>query len=95
MGSFALICLIVLTPLVVAIFYGCVLLDFINPSALQVQLLGVIIILFGIIVLLAFKDSPGFGFTFGLIGLITGILGSFRESQVAKQEKDDLTNEEQ
>lgn len=94
MGSFALIVLIVLTLIAVAIFYACVLLDFINPSALQVQLLGVIIILFGVIVLLAFEGSSGYGFTFGLIELITGIFGSFRESQRAKEEKDDLTNAE-
>ncbi|BFT74549.1 hypothetical protein [Paenibacillus sp. P36] len=88
MGSFALIFLIVLTLIAVAIFYGCVFLDFINPSALQAQLLGVIIILFGVIVLLSFEDSSGYGFTFGLIGLITGVLGTFRESQRVKQEKD-------
>ncbi|KRF20180.1 hypothetical protein [Paenibacillus sp. Soil787] len=88
MGSFALISLIVLTLITVAIFYACLLLDFINPSALQVQLLGVILILFGVIVLLAFEGSSGYGFTFGLIGFITGVFGSFRESKRSNEEKD-------
>ncbi|MFE5318126.1 hypothetical protein ACFQ88_05385 [Paenibacillus sp. NPDC056579] len=89
MVSFGLVFLIVLTLIVIAIFYVCVILDFINPSALQVQLLGVLIILFGVIVLLAFEESSGYGFTFGLIGLITGSFGSFREPQKAQKEKVD------
>lgn len=89
MVSFGLVCLIVLTLIVIAIFYLCVFLDFINPSALQVQLLGVNFILFGIILLLAFEGSSGYGFTFGLLGLITGIFGSFREPQGVQQEKVD------
>lgn len=66
-----------------------VLIDFINPSALQVQLLGVHITLFGVIVLLAFEGSSGYGFTIGLIGLFTGMFGSFRETQRAQKEKVD------
>lgn len=79
-----LVFLFVLTLIIIAIFYAFVFLDFINPSALQVQLLGVHMILFGVIVLLAFEDSSGYGFTFGLIGLITGIFGSFREPKESK-----------
>lgn len=89
MVSFGLVCLIVLTLIVIAIFYVGLLLDFINPSALQVQLLGVQIIMFGVIVLLAVEGSSGYGFTFGLIGLITGIFDSFREPQRAQKEKVD------
>ncbi|MDQ0888780.1 hypothetical protein QFZ81_003868 [Paenibacillus sp. V4I9] len=66
MVSFGLVCLIVLILIFIAIFHAGVLLDYINPSALQVQLLGVQIILFGVIVLLAFEGSSGYGFTIGL-----------------------------
>ncbi|MDQ0875834.1 membrane-bound ClpP family serine protease [Paenibacillus sp. V4I3] len=83
MVSFGLVCLIVLILIVIVIFYAGILLDFINPSALQVQLLGVHITLFGVIVLLAFEGSSGYGFTIGLIGLFTGMFGSFREPQRA------------
>lgn len=58
--------------------------DFIRPSVLQVQLLGVHLTLFGVIVVLAYEGSSGYGFTIGLIGLITGVIGSFREPLTAK-----------
>lgn len=86
MLSVTLVALIVLTLLVISIFYLFMLLDFINSSALQVQLLGVHIILFGVVVLLAFEDSSWYGFTFGLIGFFVGIFGSFRESQKAQKD---------
>lgn len=86
MLSITLVGLIVLTLLVIAIFYLFIVLEFINPSSLQVQLLGVHILLFGVIVLLAFEDSSGYGFTFGLIGFFVGIFGSFREAP--KSQKD-------
>ena len=41
MVSFVLVCLIVLILIVIVIFHSGVFLDFISPSALQVQLLGV------------------------------------------------------
>ncbi|MZQ81277.1 hypothetical protein GQF01_03955 [Paenibacillus sp. 5J-6] len=86
MLSITLVGLIVLTLLVIAIFYLFIVLEFINPSSLQVQLLGGHILLFGVVVLLAFEDSSWYGFTFGLIGFFVGIFGSFRESP--KTQKD-------
>jgi len=65
-------------------FHAGILMDFIRPSVLQVQLLGVQLLLFGVVVLLAFDGSSVFGFTIGLIGLFTGLIGSFRESNTAK-----------
>lgn len=86
MLSITLVGLLVLTLLVIAIFYLFIVLEFINPSSLQVQLLGGHILLFGVVVLLAFEDSSWYGFTFGLIGFFVSIFGSFRESP--KTQKD-------
>lgn len=84
MINFGLLLLTFLILIVTVIFYAGVLLDFIRPSVLQVQLLGVHLTLFGVIVVFAFESSSSYGFTIGLIGLITGVFGSFREPLTAK-----------
>lgn len=84
MVNLGLIFLTVIILIVTAIFHAGVLLDFIRPSVLQVQLLGVHLTLFGVIVVFAIEGSSGYGFTIGLIGLITGIFGSFREPLKSK-----------
>ncbi|MBD3921687.1 hypothetical protein H8B09_23175 [Paenibacillus sp. PR3] len=89
MVNFGLAGLIFLTIIVVLIFFAFELLGFINPTVLQIQLLGIHVILFGVIVLLAFEGSSGYGLTLGIIGLVTGIYGSFREPQRDYKEKID------
>ncbi len=84
MASLGLTFVTALILIVTIMFHAGMLLDFIRPSVLQIQLLGVQLLLFGVVVLLAFADSSGFGFTIGLIGLLTGLFGSFRESNTAK-----------
>ncbi|OAB25547.1 hypothetical protein PMSD_27735 [Paenibacillus macquariensis subsp. defensor] len=84
MASLGLTLVTALILLVTIMFHAGILMDFIRPSVLQVQLLGVQLLLFGVVVLLAFDGSSVFGFTIGLIGLFTGMIGSFRESNTAK-----------
>lgn len=55
------------------------LLDFILPSVLQTQLFGLHITLFGVVVLLAYEGDRGLGVFIGLMGLFTGMSGSFRD----------------
>jgi hypothetical protein len=87
MGIFGLIVLTVLIFLLMIMFYAGLILDFIKPSAIQIQLLGVNLLLFGIVVLLLTYDGPrGFGFVIGLLGLATGVFGSFRESDSVKNQ---------
>lgn len=87
MVNFGLAGLVFLTIIVVLIFFAFEILGFINPTVLQIQLLGIHLILFGVIVLLAFESTSGYGITFGLIGLFTGIYGSFREQRRDHKEK--------
>ncbi|MEC0091021.1 hypothetical protein [Paenibacillus macquariensis] len=84
MASIGLTFVTALILLVTIMFHAGILMDFIRPSVLQVQLLGVLLLLFGVVVLLAFDGSSVFGFTIGLIGLFTGMIGSFRDSNTAK-----------
>ena len=84
MINFGLLLLTVLILIVTVIFHAGVLLDFIRPSVLQIQLFGIHLTLFGIIVVFAFESSSIYGFIIGLIGLITGVFGSFREPLTAK-----------
>lgn len=78
MASFGLILLTALIILAMIFFHAAVFLGFLSPSALQVQLLGVQVTLFGVLIVMAFDDYSGVGFTIGLAGLITGLIGSFR-----------------
>ncbi|UVI33317.1 hypothetical protein [Paenibacillus spongiae] len=84
MASFGLMILTVLILLVMIFFHAAVFLDFFRPSVLQVQLLGVHVTLLGVLIVLAFDEFSGFGFTIGLAGLITGLIGSFREPNETK-----------
>jgi len=84
MASLGLTFVTALILLVIIMFHAGILIDFIRPSVLQVQLLGIQLLLFGVVVLLAFDASSMFGFTIGLIGLFTGLFGSFRESNTDK-----------
>ncbi|WIV17436.1 hypothetical protein QPK24_13465 [Paenibacillus polygoni] len=84
MINFGLLLLTVLILIVTVIFHAGLLLDFIRPSVLQIQLLGVHLTLFGIIVVVAFESSSIYGFIIGFMGLITGMFGSFREPPTAK-----------
>lgn len=54
MASFGLSFLTILILLVTVIFHAGLLLNFIRPSVLQIQLLGVHITLFGVIVVFGF-----------------------------------------
>ncbi|MEK4475615.1 hypothetical protein NSQ91_20505 [Paenibacillus sp. FSL R7-0048] len=80
MISLGLWILTALIVLVVVMFHAGSLLDFIRPSVLQTQLFGLHITLFGVVVILAYEGGRGIGVFIGLIGLFTGILGSFRDS---------------
>ncbi|MBP3962894.1 hypothetical protein [Paenibacillus lignilyticus] len=80
MGSIGLGILIVFVVIVTLMFFAGVMLDFIRPSVLQVQLLGIQFTLFGILILFAFDGATGYGVTIGIIGLLTGIFGSFRDT---------------
>ncbi len=80
MISLGLWILTALIVLVVVMFHAGALLDFIRPSVLQTQLFGLHITLFGVVVILAYEGGRGIGVFIGLIGLFTGILGSFRDS---------------
>jgi hypothetical protein len=77
MASLGLLILTVLILFVTLLFYVGIILNFIRPSAIQIQVLGVHISLFGVTVVLAFNGYAGFGFFIGLIGLVTGVFGSF------------------
>ncbi|OMC72639.1 hypothetical protein BK125_24840 [Paenibacillus odorifer] len=80
MISLGLWILTALIVLVVVMFHAGELLDFIRPSVLQTQLFGLHITLFGVVVILGYEGGRGIGVFIGLIGLFTGILGSFRDS---------------
>ena len=84
MENVGLLILTTILFLVTAMFHAGIALDFIRPTTLQVQLLGVHLTLFGGIVLLAFDGPSGFGFTIGVMGLLTGLVGSFKESYTTK-----------
>lgn len=84
MENIGLMILTTLIFIVTAMFHVSILLDFIQPTAHQVQLLGIQLTIFGGIVILAFDSPSGFGFMIGLIGLLTGVVGSFRQSHNAK-----------
>jgi hypothetical protein len=79
MISLGLWILTVLIVLVVVMFHVGALLDFIEPSVLQTQLFGLHITLFGVVVILAYEGGRGLGVFIGLIGLFTGMSGSFRD----------------
>ncbi|OMD37171.1 hypothetical protein [Paenibacillus odorifer] len=82
--------LLILTALVVLItvmFHAGALLDFIRPSVLQTQLFGLHTTLFGAVVILAYEDGRGIGVFIGIIGLFTGISGSFRDSSKSGDKK--------
>lgn len=48
---------------------------------------GLHITLFGVVVILAYEGGRGIGVFIGLIGLFTGILGSFRDSSKSEDKK--------
>ncbi|SDX03942.1 hypothetical protein [Paenibacillus sp. CF384] len=79
METIGLIILTVFVVIVTLMFVVGVMLDFIKPSVLQVQLLGIQLTLFGILIVVAFHESTGFGMTIGIVGLVVGVFGSFRE----------------
>lgn len=83
MASFGLLILTVLILFVIVIFFAGFFLDWIRPSAIQIQLLGVHFSLFGAVLVLAF-DARGYGFVIGLIGFCIGVFGSFIEPNSAK-----------
>lgn len=84
MASLGLLILTVLIFLVIALFFVGLIFDFIHPSSIQIQLLGVHLSLFGAVVVLAYEGSSGYGFVIGLIGIVIGVFGSFRDSNPAK-----------
>ncbi|OMD68212.1 hypothetical protein BSK48_19125 [Paenibacillus odorifer] len=87
MISLGLWILTALIVLVVVMFHAGALLDFIRPNVLQTQIFGLHITLFGVVVILAYEGGRGIGVFIGLIGLFTGILGSFRDSSKPEDKK--------
>lgn len=87
MPSLGLWILTALIVLVMVIFHAGALLDFIRPSVLQTQLFGLHITLFGVVVILAYEGGRGIGAFIGLIGLFTGMFGSFRDTSKSDDKK--------
>ncbi|MBO7744527.1 hypothetical protein I8J29_09990 [Paenibacillus sp. MWE-103] len=81
MASLGLTILTVLIVIGLLLFYAGIYLDFIRPRAVQVQLLGLQFTLFGIVLVLAFDESVGYGVTIGLMGLLTGVVGSLQDGE--------------
>ncbi|SFJ67972.1 hypothetical protein SAMN02799624_05451 [Paenibacillus sp. UNC496MF] len=81
MASLGLTILTVLIVIGLLLFYAGIYADFIRPRAVQVQLLGLQFTLFGIVLVLAFDDSIGYGVTIGLMGLLTGVVGSLQDGE--------------
>lgn len=64
--------------LLMLIYFAEIFLTFISPTVLQIQLLGIQLTVFGAVIILAFNEASGYGFTIGIVGLFTGIFGSFK-----------------
>lgn len=74
MVSLGLVILILIVVFVSIIFFAGLFLDFIQPSAIQIQILGVHLTLFGLIVALSF-DNPGYGVAIGHLRRFIGCAG--------------------
>lgn len=72
--------------LVVVFFFGALWLDLIHPSNIQIQMFGIQLSLFGIVILLAYSDLSGFGFFIGIIGLVMGVFGAFKENKAESKD---------
>lgn len=80
MDRIGLMLLIIVLLMVTVSFHVALMLDFFRPSIVQAQLFGILILLFGGVVLLAFDEAGGYGFAIGCVGLLSGMLSSFRDT---------------
>ncbi|WP_435163525.1 hypothetical protein [Paenibacillus glycanilyticus] len=79
--------LMILTSIIILlmlVYLSGIFLTLISPTVLQIQLLGIQLTVFGAVILLAYNEAAGYGLTIGIAGLITGIVGSFRDKNTSK-----------
>ncbi|MBM7563902.1 hypothetical protein [Paenibacillus sacheonensis] len=87
MDNLGLMILTVFIMIVVLLFFAGVAVDFISPSALQVQLFGIQVTLMGVLIVVA--GYQGYGFAIGVVGLLIGMFGTFRDPSPAADKSRD------